>query len=560
MKAGIRLFAAMALLQFAFCTIDLAGNSAETGNPRVTGTVCNPDGSPLDGQLVTLRKVTISSSGEVTRYESTVLTNEQGLFEFNSVSEGNYVVYCASGSSGTQAINSNVEVNPSSGTIHRNLDLLPAVCIKGSVTIGQEASLSNVKVLVPGAKISAQVSAQGSFFLADAPRGVYDLSFIINTQLGSAVNYLKIKVNTDAADTVYVGDIDLALCGDSSAVLYSYHETSVDSSFALNPAFHVLNPDLSSVIFYRIDESRNPEPVVWPKPIWRFSLLVGVHEGTVTTYGGPDAIRDSISFQLDRINSRFNYPGVFDGIFQFAMDSLYIYSGSSSAELLTAPSPFDYKLLINRFETEVAGGYYYNTQTVAHFPPVSFTGDMFDASRADVCTYLLALARGARGLDRYAVDTQDNPVNSGSYQPPLSIMFYPYGVSNWDEWNVNLINHYADSSLFVSDIHKRAIPESLALKVMGTNEQISGGVTVEFFPVVDRAVLSIPAHVQNISSAQGIPFSKDLFVDSRGNVTWMHLVRASTVSDTVYNWLLLSDINNAWFEGLQEFTFEMNLN
>lgn len=167
------------------------------------------------------------------------------------------------------------------------------------------------------------------------------------------------------------------------------------------------------------------------KPIWTFSMVVAVEKQTATHYEQAyhKPIDQIVREQIATVNANFNRGLTFKGVYNFQVDSIYVFSGAASTEVFRAHPHVSYNLVIDGKFTEptVGGGWYGNVQTIYHSWNWDFLDGPFAQSATDGLTHEFGHSRG--GVDIYGmrVEGSKNPINTTTFEPISSIMNYPYG-------------------------------------------------------------------------------------------------------------------------------------
>lgn len=288
------------------------------------------------------------------------------------------------------------------------------------------------------------------------------------------------------------------------------------------------------------------------KPLWLFSLVVGVSAQTVLHHGGIDSVRKLTEKYVGGINSKFNNPGVLNGFLRFTFDSLYQFSRNVLEEKYDTVPGFDYRLLIDRFSDWNYGGWYHDTRTICRAMGVANTSNIFGQSSIDVAAWEFGQARGCIPLSWIEVDAANNPINGSEFRmTEVSIMNWPYGVNRWDELSVNMINYYADAIYYSPGIINRAFPASMGVTVNSATGEPLSGTDLTFYGIKlnGNSVESSPIFSGITDSTGEYTFSQNPYnPDSEQYIKYYNiLIRAIHQSDTVFTWKPVFDAANAWF-------------
>lgn len=288
------------------------------------------------------------------------------------------------------------------------------------------------------------------------------------------------------------------------------------------------------------------------KPLWHFTLIVGISGQTVSFYGGMDSVKILVEKHVNGITSKFNNPGVFNGIYRFTVDSIYQYSNDVTVEIDKPMTGFDYRLLYDGYSAWGNGGWYYDTRTVCRVWDVNDGDGTFGQSSVDITTWEFGQARGAIVLSWIEVDAANNPISHTDYNVTIeSIMNYPYGINVWDEASVNLINYYDDDYYLKPNIINRSFPASMGIIVKSSIGSDLPGASVNLY-----GIKLLSSTVDNSPVLSGITGASGEFVfpvnpynpDSSDYLNYYNmLISVEFEGDTVYAWEPVFDATNAWF-------------
>jgi hypothetical protein len=307
--------------------------------------------------------------------------------------------------------------------------------------------------------------------------------------------------------------------------------------------------------------AEEPTAAVMPtdKPVWHFSVAVGLNEATVAVFGGlVDNALPYIREQFDTINSRFNVPDVFAGHIEFSVDTIFDFSGIPP---LTVPASCDFAVHyfdIWTFSDSLRGSWgqfkgYQTNIVYLVWSDVDEGGPIGDWP-TDILLHEMGHTRGA--IDQYAmwVPAPSNPINGEEYPMDPTIMGSTELATVWDQHSVNLVNRASDSILSdLSHLHGY-FPPVLAVRVVDLAGRPVPQATVRLFPVPlyqflvvptavytascdDSGLCSIPADAYGpIAQTSGNPFE------------YTNLLAEAEFDGTFgYTWLPLDDVQNAWF-------------
>ncbi len=316
-----------------------------------------------------------------------------------------------------------------------------------------------------------------------------------------------------------------------------------DSSTVILPTPAVIKPQQTVVIDYTSQQM---------KPLWGFSLLVGVQKKSVAHYGGMDSIARLVSFYVEGVTTKFNTPKVFNGLFRFTIDSIYAFSDPIEEEVKKTHTGSDFRLLMDRFSDWSHGGWYYSTKTMCRAKGETNSGSLFDQSSIDVAAWEFGRARGCTPLSWLEVKKEKNLINNEAYRVPIqSIMNWPYGVNSWDPLNINFINYYADSLYTTPKIVNRAFPSSMGIMVTSAIGEPLANVPLTLYGVKlkSKSVDQTPALTGKTDSTGVFMYTKNPYnPESKNYLKYYNLlVQAIHEKDTLYTWQPVYNAINTWF-------------
>ena len=285
------------------------------------------------------------------------------------------------------------------------------------------------------------------------------------------------------------------------------------------------------------------------KPVWKFTILGAISKPTADYLGGFDAAVRFVRSQIDTLNSRFNTPRVFAGVFQFSLDSIYEYTGTGWDEITRPHTGFDYKYIVDGYQGP--GGWWGDYDAVFLSWPI---GEITTPGATDAIVHEFGHARGA--IDTYAIkaDGEFNPVNGAAYHPGRSIMDFPYGETVWDQHSINLINRSADVVHAPPSYITEAFPSSIGIVVADEAGVLQANATITLYPVpwFQNRVDPNPRFVVYSNPQGEYVFQQNPFDPGTWGSPWLmsypnYLVvaRAGTLSG--YGWMPITDVQNTWF-------------
>jgi hypothetical protein len=289
-------------------------------------------------------------------------------------------------------------------------------------------------------------------------------------------------------------------------------------------------------------------------PRWRFNVIAGVSSTTANYYGGLAAVGQLITNQIEIVNHRCNDPQVFNGQFQFVVSAVYEFNDSPVAEIVASHPDYDFKVVYDGFSSQ-SDQWFGQYLGILHSWPVTIQGGIFGTNATDGLVHEFGHSRGAIDLYGLAVDRYDNEVNGQAYNPPNSIMTYPYGNLCWDEYSQHLINGNADVVDPPPSYLTAAFPISMGVKAVDANGVGFPNAKVRLYPVewFQSSVLHEPILSGSTGPEGDFEFPANPFgPESYGN-PWdiqcpNFLVSAQVGRFTAYGWLPLCDVQNAYFD------------
>lgn len=294
-------------------------------------------------------------------------------------------------------------------------------------------------------------------------------------------------------------------------------------------------------------------------PKWRFSILAGISDSTVKKYGGFQTTKNLVLQQFQTINAKFNQAGVFNGTFEFAVDSVYQFSGNPVNEIFIAHPNFDYRVVYDAFLTQGGGWYGPPNNSIHH----SWRWDSFDgifgSYATDGITHEFGHSRGAVDLYAIQVDAVKNLVNGQSYSEAKSIMNSPYGETIWDKHSISLINRnegvvYADHTYITT-----AFPDSIGIVVFDSQSNPVPNAEIKVYPIewYQYSVIAAPLYSVTTNSQGDYFFSSNPFIPNSSDYPWdiryANFLVSAKISNTInYKFMSLPEVQNSYFNDISK--------
>lgn len=285
-------------------------------------------------------------------------------------------------------------------------------------------------------------------------------------------------------------------------------------------------------------------------PLWEFKVLIGVSQETSQYFGSLDSVISKIQKQLRSVMNKYNYPKVFDGVFNFVIDSVYKYSLDDSTEYASdwSTSGADYRFLYSALSPYVKSTWNYTNQTV--FITSSTSDSIFSSNTNDAIVWLLGLARGAFPYDWMTVDGSLNPVNGQSYLGIKSIMNMPYGETVWDEHHIDILNFNGGGYYAKSAWETKLQPDSIIIKTVNDIGDPLEGATINIHQVpgrTDSVESNITITGTTNSSGEFLLSANPYDFDDDGILAALNcLVISIYESDTSYCWIPITEAASSY--------------
>jgi hypothetical protein len=285
------------------------------------------------------------------------------------------------------------------------------------------------------------------------------------------------------------------------------------------------------------------------KPIWNFSLLVGIKDTICSYFGGISGIAPLITAQINAVTGAFTTEHHFDAAILFSADSFYEYSGTVDDEGPAALHRFNYRLLYDDVKQPS------DQNDIVRFSYIYLSFSPFDTlfgkRYTGYLTKLFGELRGALNLSWLLVDSMKNGITNLAFSEIPSIMNNPLKYQEWDNYTISVINYNADCIGLERDILTTAFPDTTGVLVMTADgSRISGADVHIYGSALNSRTVSeerIPAGLTD--STGRYVFPRNLFMaDSSKRLAYGNLLMVVTVSgDTASAWFPLYEAGNAYF-------------
>ncbi|MBN1578711.1 MAG: carboxypeptidase regulatory-like domain-containing protein [Chitinispirillaceae bacterium] len=284
------------------------------------------------------------------------------------------------------------------------------------------------------------------------------------------------------------------------------------------------------------------------KPLWRFSFIVGVKD-TINRYFGTIAgIAPMIANQFRAATDAFNAAECFNGVFLFAADSFYEYSGTIDDEG-PAPSGFHYRLLYDDITPSVI------RNEVVRFSYIYLSAQQPDTLFGNRYTgYLIKLfgeLRGALNLSWVMVDSLKNAVNNAAFPEIPSIMSSPLKSREWDDYSASIINYNAGGVGSERNMLAAAFTDTMGIVAKTTDGNPVPGAEIQIYgSVLNTRTVNNSQVLAGLTDEEGrYVFPRNPFIaDSTGRLVYGNLLIIATVSgDTASTWFPVCEAGSAYF-------------
>lgn len=287
-----------------------------------------------------------------------------------------------------------------------------------------------------------------------------------------------------------------------------------------------------------------------PKPTWHFGVSVAMEQSMADSFGGPDAAKALVSNQLQAVDSKFNTPNVFNGVFSYDLVAFSTYTCDEWAQI-SAPHPEAPAKLIYALDGCPRGSF---GPVISWCWPAEW-GGMFESGSTDGLTHEFGHFRGMIDAHAEGVQAANNPINGQAFDAPESIMTYPYGETVWDTYDVGIANAYGTNvDPSAPPVAESAFPPAMGVKVTGFLGLPVSNAKVTLYPVnwYSYSVNATPTLTGSTSFNGVFQFPSNPFGPGDLSAPWYishpnFLVQVQANGKTAYAWLPLTTVGSAYF-------------
>jgi hypothetical protein len=217
------------LILYASCSKSptISAGSSVTGNAKISGTVLDNNGIPIEGVDVVLRRIKLTEIGDSIIFEKHYVSQENGFYIFDSLRQGKYSLLCFDTISKSIAIRQKNNINTDSEHLEVNICLKPSISVFGKLIVDSVFNLNKIIVTLPSSGRNFYLDSMGNFKLNNVPQDSFDIAFI----WGGYVNFITLDLSNTKNDSVFLNDIQFAKNLSLSQGYENYYLTSFDNSF-----------------------------------------------------------------------------------------------------------------------------------------------------------------------------------------------------------------------------------------------------------------------------------------------------------------------------------------
>ncbi len=206
---------------FFRCSNSSQSVAGATDNPNCITGVAVYDGELAVDKEIILKRILVTEKGDSIAYTLTDITDSNGIYKFDDIDSGNYVIYHED--SLVSGILSGIKKEKETSKVANVLKIDSKVLIKG-----RALEAGNAVVTIPGCGKRTTTDEEGFYVLPDVPAGNYPILFIHE----ATANYLPVVVNT-SEDTVYVKDVRLTASAKEANKIWQPFETRLENNLSI---------------------------------------------------------------------------------------------------------------------------------------------------------------------------------------------------------------------------------------------------------------------------------------------------------------------------------------
>lgn len=277
------------------------------------------------------------------------------------------------------------------------------------------------------------------------------------------------------------------------------------------------------------------------KPLWRFSLAVGVKQEVLDHFGGESTMLDSLREKYRKVSQLFDMP-LIEGRFLFSVDSLFSFSGSYLDNVAPVDPGFDYNVYYTDENVRRL-----SRTTYLYFGSTSYS--FFREWDINLATKLLAEARGA--LDRLylVVDSVKTPLANEGYTPEPSLMYDEMISQRLLSYDIACINHNGGKTGNETEINSTAIPASIVLLVTENDVVLNEAVVRVYRSELGSGTIDTLPYMMGKTDFTGrFTVNGDAYRDNVKKVKYGNLLIHITYNEKETQlWLPIDEVGQIWF-------------
>jgi hypothetical protein len=218
-------------------TNELAGGTVIPN--LVNGNVLYEGGKPAANVIVTIKSIVVGQIMDSVVEYMTTSTDEKGIYHFEEVQNGKYVVESRDVSKNLSAVIAKFTKWIDSAQDCPTMTLQPSVTLCGRILVTNIDTLtaSPFSVFIPGVSGRALVDEKGVYKLSNLPKGDYDLCF----SSGNTAYFLLVSISgviKNPRDTVFIQDVTIDFSEAAIAETYHFHDQTFEYSCPVLPTIY----------------------------------------------------------------------------------------------------------------------------------------------------------------------------------------------------------------------------------------------------------------------------------------------------------------------------------